>query len=217
MPLSSHDHSDIPDFIWLWSMTAIFAFAALFPELMSDELKASLAMALFVDVFGAIFAMAAYMQLDARVGFEIHPFKLPIVITFWLMWVIALFKFLGLDLYAALAMIPGFRCAYDVYAFVRAPYAVSNFHARRYFTIFLQMAIPLICLMLLALFWEVPDKSIRQDEQFLQCETVICKIFNPPDLFILFGLFLYPLIGWLNFKWKPEWMRWIPSPKHITD
>src|SRR3990167_2166827 len=209
MPLTNHDHSDIPDFIWLWSMTAIFAFAALFPEFMSDELKASLAMALFVDVFGAIIAMAAYMQMDFRMDSGISSFKFPIVIAFWLMTVIVLLKALGFDLYAALAMIPIVRCAYDVYAFVRAPYAVSNFHARRYFTIFLQMAIPLACLMVFALFWEVPDKSIRQDEQCLQCETVICKVFNPPDLFILFGLFLYPLIGWLNFKWKPEWMRWI--------
>src|SRR3990167_1254465 len=133
MPLTNHDHSDIPDFIWLWSMTAIFAFAALFPEFMSDELKASLAMALFVDVFGAIIAMAAYMQMDFRMDSGISSFKFPIVIAFWLMTVIVLLKALGFD------------------------------------------------------------------------------------LFILFGLFLYPLIGWLNFKWKPEWMRWIPSPKHITD
>ena len=213
MPLADHDHSDLPDFFWLWLMTAAFAFAALFPELLSDEIRAGLALTLFVDMYGAIVVVAMYSQAD----FKIDPFKLPIQAAFFLMFMIAMFKALGFDLYAAMALIPLLRLAYDVYAYLRAPFAPPSFHARSFFTIYIQAIIALVILTVLALFLEIPDRPVRQDDPLFQCETTTCRLFSPPDPYSLFGLFLYPLIGWLNFKWRPEWMRWVRAPRHITE
>lgn len=213
MPLRSKDRSGPSDVIWLWSMAAAFACVLIYPGGVSYDLKVGLATVLILDSIGAAIVLYVYTKFD----FSNNVFDALLAIFFFVILLVAFFNFLGHDLYAAIAVIAVIRCAYDVYVYMRTPLGESGVHARRYFNIFLQAAIPLGYVTVFALIAPQMGYSVRRDERFFECETDVCKLLSPPDAYILFGLFLYPLLGWLNLKWQPQWMRWIPCPKRFED
>lgn len=194
-------------------MTAVFAFAAIYSGAASHDLKVGLATALIVDVIGAFFVFAVYTRFDTTN----RALELPLSIAMFGSLLVILFLILGYDLYAFFAVIAVIRCGYDSYLYFRTPLAESHLHARKHFTTYLKIGIPMAFIVLLSIISPDSLPSIESDEQVLGCEAAICGLVSPPEPYILFGLVLYPLIGWLNFKWQPHWMRLVPRPKHRED
>lgn len=194
-------------------MTVVFAFAAIYSGAAANDLKVGLATALIVDVIGAFMVFAVYTHIDA----PNHAFQFPLAIAMFGSLLIVLFLFLGHDLYAFFAAIAVIRCGYDTYLFFRTPPAESHLHARKHFTTYLKVAIPMVFIIVVSIISPEALPSIEKDEKFLGCETAICAFVSPPEPLIIFGLFLYPLIGWLDFKWQPHWMRLVPRPKYSED
>lgn len=190
-------------------MAAVFAFAAIAPPGMADGLKTGLAAALFFDLAGAFIVCYTF----GKFGLADSPFLLAFSMGFFVIQLIVLFALFGYDLYAAFAIISIVRCAYDAYVFISTPLEESLSHAHKYFITHLKVGITLVFILVLAIVFPEASRFAARDRDLLGCDTALCALTSPPDPFILFGLFLYPLLGWFAFKWQPEWMRWVPSPR----